>query len=96
MSLSKITKSAFFPGLKDPNSFSAKEAYAASRVMPFNACVRERLSFGYLGCGGSLVNLTQAKRLQEREKALTSLPTHEVRCHKLINEKQQHRILRGD
>ena len=94
MSLSKITKSAFFPGLKDPNSFSAKEAYAASRVMPFNACVRERLSFGYLCCGGSLIELKQKKK--GREKALTSLRTHEERCHKLMNERQQRRILRED
>ena len=51
MSLSKMTKSAFLPGLKDPNSFSENEAYAASRVMPFSACVRDRLSSKYLGGG---------------------------------------------
>jgi hypothetical protein len=47
----------FLPGVNDPSSFSANDAYAASRVMPFNACARVRRCSGYLK--GPLVNATK-------------------------------------
>jgi hypothetical protein len=40
--------SPFLPGVNDPSSFSANDAYAASRVMPFNACARVKRCSGYL------------------------------------------------
>src|SRR6266576_2968898 len=39
-SRSNTTKSAFLPGVRDPRSPSAKDAYAASNVIPLRACAR--------------------------------------------------------
>ena len=83
---SSTTKSAFFPGISEPSSCSAKDAYAASSVIPFRVWARVSRCSGYLRHGVHLVHdlsISRRRTIRLGREVMFHQQTDGLQLHKI-------------